>query len=125
MKLSRSHLGVFWALLKPSGRSWGHLEADSSHLGTTFDKTRAILQRSWGGGGYERIVNERSDVTDVRKLLIKSVVQKLGDKIYVYMYMCICIALRIESDNGVSDRPVTLTILTLLSGLSGPGADDV
>ena len=69
--------------------------------------------------------DERSDVTDVRKLLIKSVVQKLGDKIYVYMYMCICIALRIKSDNGVSDRPVTLTILTLLSGLSGPGADDV
>ena len=67
--------------MKPSGRSWGHLEADSSHLGTTFDKTRAILQRSWGGGGYERIVNERSDVTDVRKLLIKSVGQKLGDKI--------------------------------------------
>ena len=67
--------------MKPSGRSWGHLEADSSHLGTTFDKTRAILQRSWGRGGYERIVNERSDVTDVRKLLIKSVVQKLGDKI--------------------------------------------
>ena len=31
--------------MKPSGRSWGHLEADSSHLGTNFDKTRAILQR--------------------------------------------------------------------------------
>ena len=34
-----------------------------------------------GGGGYERIVIQRSDVTDVRKLLIKSVGQKLGDKI--------------------------------------------
>ena len=69
LKPSWSHLGVFWAILKPSGRSWRHLEAVSSHLGTNFDKTRAILQRSWGGA-------------DMQGLSIKDQVWQMSESIW-------------------------------------------
>ena len=50
-------------------------------MGPTSTRQEPSCKEVWGGGGYARIVNQRSGVTDVRKLLIKSVGQKLGDKI--------------------------------------------